>query len=124
MNKEPITRSQKEKNKYCILLYINAYIWNLERQYWWTYLQGSNGDADIKKTENKLVVLEEGEGGMYGESNMETYTTLCKIDSQWEFVAWLKEFKLELCGNLQGWDGKGGSRKVQKGGDMCTLMAD
>ena len=28
---------------------------------------------------------EEGEGKMYGESNMETYITMCKIDSQWEF---------------------------------------
>ena len=26
-----------------------------------------------------------GEGEMYGESNMETYITICKIDSQWEF---------------------------------------
>ena len=29
---------------------------------------------------------EEGEGKMYGESNMETYITMCKIDSQWEFA--------------------------------------
>ena len=28
----------------------------------------------------------EGEGEMYGESNMETYITICKIDSQWEFA--------------------------------------
>ena len=27
-----------------------------------------------------------GEGEMYGKSNMETYITLCKIDSQWEFA--------------------------------------
>ena len=27
-----------------------------------------------------------GEGEMYGESNMETYNTICKIDSQWEFT--------------------------------------
>ena len=27
-----------------------------------------------------------GEGEMYGESNMETYITICKIDSQQEFV--------------------------------------
>ena len=26
------------------------------------------------------------EGEMYGESNMETYITICKIDSQWEFA--------------------------------------
>ena len=29
---------------------------------------------------------EEGEGGIYGESNTETYITICKIDSQWEFA--------------------------------------
>ena len=23
---------------------------------------------------------------MYGKSNMETYITMCKIDSQWEFT--------------------------------------
>ena len=27
-----------------------------------------------------------GEGEMYGESNMETYITVYKIDSQWEFA--------------------------------------
>ena len=27
-----------------------------------------------------------GEDDMYGESNMETYITTCKINSQWEFV--------------------------------------
>ena len=29
---------------------------------------------------------EEGDGGMYGESNMEIYNTIYKIDSQWEFA--------------------------------------
>ena len=29
---------------------------------------------------------EEGEGEMYGESNMEIYSTVCKIDSQWVFA--------------------------------------
>ena len=28
---------------------------------------------------------------MYVESNMETYVTKCKIDSQWEFAVWLRE---------------------------------
>ena len=27
-----------------------------------------------------------GEGEMSGQSNMETYITICKIDSQWEFA--------------------------------------
>ena len=30
---------------------------------------------------------EEGEGEMCGESNIETYNTICKIDSQWVFAA-------------------------------------
>ena len=34
------------------ILYINAYIYNLEKWYWWTYLQGRNTDADV---ENGLV---------------------------------------------------------------------
>ena len=33
-----------------------------------------------------LLEREEGEGGMYGEGNMETYSTICKIDSQWELA--------------------------------------
>ena len=51
-----------------------------------------------------------GEGEIYGESNMETYLTRCKIDSQWEFAVWLRELKQGLCINLEGWDGEGGSR--------------
>ena len=34
---------------------------------------------------------EEGECGMYGDRNMETYITICKIDSQWEFALCLRE---------------------------------
>ena len=29
---------------------------------------------------------EEREGEMCGDSNVETYNTICKIDSQWEFA--------------------------------------
>ena len=32
-----------------------------------------------------------GEGKMYGNSNMETYITICKIDSQWEFAICLRK---------------------------------
>ena len=61
---------------------------------------------------------------MYGRSNMETYITICKIDSQWEFSVWLRKLKKGLCINLEGWAGKGDGREVQKGGDMCIPMAD
>ena len=43
-----------------------------------------------------------GEGEMYGKSNMETYTTICKIDSQWEFAVWHRKHKQGLCINLGG----------------------
>ena len=33
---------------------------------------------------------------MYGESNMETYNTKCKIDSQWEFAVCNRELKQGL----------------------------
>ena len=45
---------------------------------------------------------EKGEAGMYGESNLEIYNTICKIDSQWEFAVWLRELKSGLCDNLEG----------------------
>ena len=38
-----------------------------------------------------------GEGEMHGKSNMETYITVCKIDSQWEFAVWLRKLKQGLC---------------------------
>ena len=65
-----------------------------------------------------------GEGEMYGESNMETYITIYKIDSQRELAVWLRKLKQGLCINLEGWDGEGDGSEVQKGGDICILMAD
>ena len=65
----------------------------------------------------------EGEGEMYGESNMETYT-ICKIDSQWEFAVWLRKLKQGPCIKLEGCNGEGDWREVRKGGDMCIPMAD
>ena len=35
----------------------------------------------------------EGEGELYGKSNMETYITICKIDSQKKFAVWLRKLK-------------------------------
>ena len=53
---------------------------------------------------------------MYGKSNMETYITICNIDSQREFAIWLRKLKQRLCSNLEGWDGEGDGREFQKGG--------
>ena len=61
---------------------------------------------------------------MYRKSNMETYITICKIDSQREFAVWLRKLKQGLYVNLEGWDVEGDGKEVQKGGDMCIPMAD
>ena len=53
-----------------------------------------------------------GEGWIYGESNMETYITICKIYSQWEFAVWPRKLKQGLYINLEGWDGEGGGWEI------------
>ena len=44
------------------VLYINTYIWNSERWLWWSYMQGSKRDTDVK--DRLLDSVGEGEGGM------------------------------------------------------------
>ena len=61
---------------------------------------------------------------MCGKSNVETYITICKIDSQREFAECLRNLKQGLCNNLEGQDGEGDGREVQKGGNICIPMAD
>ena len=36
------SKSEREKQ----ISHFNTYLWNLERLFWWTYLQGGNGDKD------------------------------------------------------------------------------
>ena len=58
------SRSERERQ----VPYANAYIGNLERWYWWTHLQGSNGDTDL---ENRLMdTVGEGENW---DSSTETH---------------------------------------------------
>ena len=41
----------------------------------------------MEKQRTDLWTQQGEENEMYEESNMETYITICKIDSQWVFVA-------------------------------------
>ena len=70
-------------------------------------MQGNNGETDI---ENRLNGHGErgGEGEMQGKSNIKTYITICKIDSQREFAVWLRKLKQGLCYQPRGveWGGK------------------
>ena len=44
------------------ILYVNIYIWNLGKQYQWSYMQDSKGDTDVK---NRLLdSVEEGKERM------------------------------------------------------------
>ena len=52
---------------------------------------------------------------MYGESNMETYIIIRKINSQWEVGALYQPRRV---------DGEGDGREVQEGGDISIHMAD
>ena len=55
---------------------------------------------------------------------METYITMCKIGSRWGFAVWLRKLKQGICIYLEGWSWEEDGREVQKGGDICILMAD
>ena len=98
MNLEPIIQSGASQKETHIV--ITACVWNLERWYWWTYVQGSNGDVDIK---NRLKdTVGEEEGGTNWDNNMETYITICKVDSKWEFAVCHRELNPTLEG--MGWE--------------------
>ena len=74
MNLEPViegSKSEREKQ----ISYINAYTWNLEKWYWWAYLNGRNRDAYV---ENKLMdTVGEGQGRINWESSIDIYILSC-----------------------------------------------
>ena len=63
---------------------------------------------------------------MYGQSNMETYIPICKIDSQQDFAVWLRKLKQGFCINLEGFciNLEANGREFQKRGDIFIPMAD
>ena len=79
MNLDPIIEravNQKEKDKYHILMHIYGIQKNgtgnlLTEQQW----------RNRHREQTSGHVERGGDGEMYGRSNMETYTTICKIDS-------------------------------------------
>ena len=47
MDLESVIRSEvSEREKQ--ILHINAYVWNLEKWYWWSYFQGRNRDINVE----------------------------------------------------------------------------
>ena len=63
------SKSEREKQ----ISYVNTYMWNLEKWYWWTYLQGRNWDANV---ENEICG-HRGESGRNGGNRIDMYTQPC-----------------------------------------------
>ena len=70
------SKSEREKQ----ISYINAYMWNLEKWYRWTGLQGRNRDTDV---ENKCMDTKGGKGRWdeLGDWGWHIYTNMYKIDN-------------------------------------------
>ena len=84
MNLEPIICSevsQKEKYKY----QIQTHIYGIQKEGTDEFICRAAMEKQREQTYGHRRG-EEGEGEMNGESNMETYITICKIGSQWEFA--------------------------------------
>ena len=119
MKLEPIIQSeviQKEKDKYHILPHIYRIQENGTEEYIYR--------AAMEK-QTQIIDLWTWGGGeedeTYGKSNMETYITIYKIDSQWEFAVWLRKLKHGLCINLEEQVGEVRWEGGSKGrGYMCT----
>ena len=74
-------KSEREKQ----ISYINAYMWNLEKWYRWTGLQGRNRDTDV---ENKRMDTKGGKVASVvvvvrwiGRLGLTVYTTMYKMDN-------------------------------------------
>ena len=118
MNLEPVIQSEGSQ-KVHQTLYINAYIWDLEKWYWCSYLQGKNRDRDI---ENRPVsTAGEGEGGTNWESGVDIYTLPC--EKQIASGKQPHDTGSSAQGSVAIYRGgmRGGGRGAREGGDICIL---
>ena len=103
------SKSEREKQIPCI----NTYIWNLEKRYRWSCLQGRNRDAD---RENGCV---RGRGvGWTGRlRQMHIHTTLWKIASGKQLYS---TGSLASCSVVTYMGGKGWERRSRGSGEIYT----
>jgi len=77
MGLETIIHSKLERQKQ--VLHMNAYMWNLEKWYRWTYLKSRNRDTDV---ENKHMDIKgEGRVDELGIRDWHKHTAMYKIDN-------------------------------------------
>ena len=102
------SKSEREKQ----ILYINTYIWNVERWSWWSYLQRSNWNADIR---NRFVdTVGEGECGRTWESSTEMHHRMWNRQPV-GICLWDRELKSGAPWQPRGMDGVGCGRQVREG---------
>ena len=92
MNLQPIIQSEvslKEKDKYSILMHVYMESRKMVLKNLFTGQQWKNRHREQNYGHGERG----GEGEMYRKSNMKTYITMCKIDSQQEFALWLRKLK-------------------------------
>ena len=104
----------------------NTYTQNLEKWYWWTYLQGRNRDSDIGNRHGHS-------GGRRGwlalrEQHWNVYTAICKTESQWKLDVWHREPKACALGQPRwiGWGGRWeqGFRGAGRRGCLWLICVD
>ena len=131
MNSAPIIQSEVSHSEKQISS-IHTYIRNLERWYWWMYLQ--HGNKRMQMLENRLVDRVEEEAIVkkrMGQiervtlrhihsdqirSVAQSCPTLCdpiditigKTDTSWRFLYGTGSLNPVLCDHLEGWGGVGG----------------
>ena len=110
------SKSEREKQ----ILYTNAYIWNLERWYWWNYLQGSNGDKD---TEKDLWTTKGGREDRVGYMERVTWKIILPYIKQTANWNLLYDYENSNWGKVEcGRRWEGGSK--ERGGDICMPLTD
>ena len=108
-------KSEREKQ----ILYTNAYIWNLKKNSWWTYLQRRNGDTDI---ENWLVdTAGEGEVRTNWESSIDIHTLSCVIQITIGKLLHGTGRPARPSVTSRGWNGE---EEAREGGGIYTIMTN
>ena len=103
MNLEPIIQSEiSQKDKQRILMHT----YGIQKDGTEEFICRAAMEKQTQRTDLWTWGGGRREGEMYEESNMETYITVCKIDSQWEFAVCLRNLKQGLSINLKRWNGK------------------
>ena len=77
-----------------------------------------------RRCRHTLYIVGEGDGGIIWVSSIEIYTLpYVKQRASENLLYDARNPKSVICDNLGGWDGEGGGKEVQEGGDICIPMA-